>query len=201
MTDKPPSSYKKDSPYPANTPQYGKFWRLINFDGKTRDEALEIMKTWVPRGKNGFHRKPVAIVEGKKETEKRQATPTTSISPTGPVLDPAPPPPTQLTLEQKQGDRIVTLLVEIARALTRIADHMDPKPGATGTVTLQQRPATSSPQPPRSAENGLVTGCKVKRVSTGELGQVTRIMPGLKEVEVRFMLGTKTLPADQLVEA
>jgi len=199
-SEKPQAGHEgKDVPYPANTPQYSKFWRLIKVDGKTRDEALEVMKTWVPRGKNGY-RKPVAIVEEKKETEKRQATPTTSIYPTGPALDPAPPPPAQLTLEQKQGDRIVTLLVEIARALNRIADHMDPKPGATGTVTLQQRPAHST-QPQRSAENGLVTGCKVKRVSTGEVGQVTRIMPGLKEVEVKFMLGTKTLPADQLVEA
>jgi len=126
-SEKPQAGHEgKDVPYPANTPQYSKFWRLIKVDGKTRDEALEVMKTWVPRGKNGY-RKPVAIVEEKKETEKRQATPTTSIYPTGPALDPAPPPPAQLTLEQKQGDRIVTLLVEIARALNRIADHMDPK--------------------------------------------------------------------------
>ena len=194
MTNQPNSRYK--IPYPANTPQYSKFWRLIHLDKKTHEDALEIMKTWEPRGKNGY-RRPVPAQERTTDLQETK--------------EPVPPLPTPDPLQDKPVakddlarvatalEKIAVLLGGINGSLHKICDSSTP--GATGAITLQQRPGTSSTQPPRSAENGLVTGCKVKRVSTGEVGQVTRIMPGLKEVEVKFMLGTKTLPADQLVEA
>lgn len=97
--------------------------------------------------------------------------------------------------------RIGTHLGTIARSLDRIADRLDDDQAALAPTIAPGPPRpTPAPQLSRTTENGLGKGCRVKRVSTGEVGQITRVMPGRKEAEVKFMLGTRTLPVDQLVE-
>ncbi len=296
MSGKPGPHKSQNIPFPTKDPRYNKVWYLVNQQGKTLDEALEIVKTWVP-GRGG--RKPstsTVPVQGqgttKTQKDKKKSSPKSPskngtvpvedllnhpdvpdkvkdklregqedhISPIdgpqknakgvqkysksteivipvrfdidtsaiqdaiAPFLTPVHselreakpqdisiPPAIEKALEEigKKFEKTNILLAEIARVLTRIADKENPKPGAVGTVTLKDPPFPILPtataplhekdKPVRATENGLVVGDRVKWNSTEEVGEVIRILPGNKDIEVKFpVLGKKTLLCHQV---
>ena len=104
------------------------------------------------------------------------------------------------TIERLLAD-IAKSTATIAFQLTRIADKQagisissttppasDPQPARS--------PPTPSPPPERMTDNGLTVGCDA--IWKGRKGKVTRIMPGKREIEVKFLDGRKTLLADQV---
>ena len=175
------------NPYPIKSPHYGKFRRLL-LQGKTYDEAVEVMKTWVPRGKNGYRRpdpqgsiwsRDVMRPGGEKEPAVKD----------------------DLAKVVSVLEKIAVSLEEINKSLHKPYTHLHqivPDP----TVIDERVRSPETPQPPkefRTALNGWAVGAKVKRASNGDVGTITRIMAGRHDVEVRFLVGTKTLSINELV--
>jgi hypothetical protein len=104
------------------------------------------------------------------------------------------------TIERLLND-IAGSTATIAQQLTRIADKQT---GISVTSTTPpapdpqpaRSPPTPSPPPERMTDNGLTVGCDA--IWKGRKGKVTRIMPGKREIEVKFLDGRKTLLADQV---
>ena len=188
------------------SPAYSRCWHLVHKMGKPLAEAVDQVHREIEDGTLG-HQKPRKqkdeIPEGRPEPiheVEPESDPVEKLTNVNSVraAKPVPDPITPLERIEKKLDRMNTHLAEIARQLTRIADRESPKPGMEVSVDLQPPRERKVPSSVRHSENGLVVGDKVRRIGSGEKGEVTRILPGRKNVEVRFMLGTKTLPIDQV---
>ncbi|MDD5533690.1 MAG: hypothetical protein PHC52_12925, partial [Syntrophales bacterium] len=103
------------------------------------------------------------------------------------------------TIERLLAD-IAKSTATIAFQLTRIADKQT---GISISSTTPPPPFSgqSSPPPPppeRKTENGIKIGDKVRWEKDQSVGQVTRILPGKKDIEVQFLAGRKTLLISQV---
>jgi hypothetical protein len=86
-------------------------------------------------------------------------------------------------------------LVSIEEQLQKISQSLEKLVPTQQNLEEPQEPVkTQETQTARKSANGFSVGMKVVRIKNGEEGVVTRILPGKKEIEVRFMIGTKVLP-------
>lgn len=118
---------------------------------------------------------------------------------TGPKDPPTPVSATDNTdaLIKEMGKQTI-FLGKIARAMEQIAERLAPQPGQEGTLTLQASHQVPVQPPMRVTDTGLIVGDRVQRHGTTEVGQVVRILPGKRDVDVMFRDGKRTLLTSEL---
>lgn len=187
-------------PFQSKDPRYQKVWARMK-SGNTLEEALKDIDTHRAAGRGGGQQPK--YLKGKRAPPVKNVTVhADDLLQDSPQPGPKDPPCPVTATETdspllKELRKTNVFLGVIARALEQIANREAPQPGQEGTGTMRPAPGPA-PMVRREAENGLIVGSRVKQIRTGDVGQVTRIMPGKKDVEVRFMLGSKTLPIDQV---